>query len=90
MTIASITGWVHCYFIYSDFDFSIITDFRKIEIESFEKADKNEKLGSETGKNGYNSNKHSSNNVNSNTGFLEKSTSLIVPARSDITVIETE
>jgi len=36
VALASITGFIHCYFLYTDFDFSKITDFRKIELENNE------------------------------------------------------
>ena len=36
VALASITGFIHTYFIYTDFDFSTIVDFRKIEIDNGE------------------------------------------------------
>ena len=57
VTLASITGIVHTYFIYTDFDFSVISDFRKIEVENTdEKGD--EKLNNPQAKT-----KKSSDNV---------------------------
>jgi len=44
VAIGSVTGFIHTYFIYNDFDYSTISDFRKIEIENENNENANNKL----------------------------------------------